>query len=589
MEPDSFKLGVQAARAGDYKTAQTYFIQVVKANPNSEKGWLYLGHCLAEPELRKECYQKVLKLNPYNPDAHKALSSLNQPNLSQKMNPYAEVRRPAPQPPAAIAKPAPPVSAVKSKKRSRAITLVLSGCGVSLILCLGLFFVVALMPKNSSSQALSSQTPPTPTTQSTTPDLDAAALPAPAASTGAGKVCLGFERQGVACLDERGWQTYTKDNSELPDTFINAGDICPDGSLAIAHNDGFSLVHDQQWEQLPLLGEGFGIATDLACDKDNHIWATHLKGVSRYVDGAWQTFGKDLLMRDATGNDELHVIAAPDGAIWVQTPRSVARFANEAWTIFQPSQGFTGDPTFTAITLDATGRPWVGYINGIAVYDNGNWRQFASGDPKIPHKISLDARGWFWMSIYSEGLTIFDGQTWTTYSQKTQSLPSNTINALAADTLGRVWVGTANGLSVFDGSQWLTYTMDNSDLLDQQISFVALEKDGPTLPPLVEKPKGSVAGQFPLRYKHVELCAELVLGTFTGETPCAKRQAFHMVTTTDESGNFVFENVPPGSYYIYAETNQGWAKLTEDYSSTPRIIQVKPGERYDLGKLEISR
>jgi hypothetical protein len=62
-----------------------------------------------------------------------------------------------------------------------------------------------------------------------------------------------------------------------------------------------------------------------------------------------------------------------------------------------------------------------------------------------------------------------------------------------------------------------------------------------------------------------------------------------MVTTTDESGNFVFENVPPGSYYIYAETNQGWAKLTEDYSSTPRIIQVKPGERYDLGKLEISR
>jgi len=45
METDAFKLGVQAARAGDYKTAQTYFIQVVKANPNSEKGWLYLGHC----------------------------------------------------------------------------------------------------------------------------------------------------------------------------------------------------------------------------------------------------------------------------------------------------------------------------------------------------------------------------------------------------------------------------------------------------------------------------------------------------------------------------------------------------------------
>ena len=43
MADELFRSGVQAARDGDFAKAQAYFIQVVQANPNSEKGWLYLG------------------------------------------------------------------------------------------------------------------------------------------------------------------------------------------------------------------------------------------------------------------------------------------------------------------------------------------------------------------------------------------------------------------------------------------------------------------------------------------------------------------------------------------------------------------
>ena len=77
MDQDFFKLGVQAANAGDYQKAQAYFIRVVQANPNSEKGWLYLGHCLSDPGKKIDCYKKVLRINPSNLEAQNALSALS--------------------------------------------------------------------------------------------------------------------------------------------------------------------------------------------------------------------------------------------------------------------------------------------------------------------------------------------------------------------------------------------------------------------------------------------------------------------------------------------------------------------------------
>ena len=76
MADELFRSGVQAARDGDFAKAQAYFIQVVQANPNSEKGWLYLGHCLPDQPKREYCYRRVLKLNPANQEAEKALAAL---------------------------------------------------------------------------------------------------------------------------------------------------------------------------------------------------------------------------------------------------------------------------------------------------------------------------------------------------------------------------------------------------------------------------------------------------------------------------------------------------------------------------------
>ncbi len=605
MDQDFFKLGVQAARAGDFKTAQTYFVRVVQANPNSEKGWLYLGHCLADPEKRITCYQRVLKLNPYNQEAQKALAALGQPyyppqespqevyyrqppepvqpKYSQETNYEAYYSQPEPVQPAAEAQPAPPARAAKTQKSPLNTVMVIIGSVVGLVACLCIALVVlSRMSPKTQAQALPTPTPTPPSL----PGLDAASLPAPAAPTGAGRVCLGFWDQGVACLDESGWQTYSTANSELPTDSVEAGIFCPDGRLAIAHYKGISLVQDQQWEQIPELGEGYGMARYLACDKDGQIWAAHYKGVSRYVSGAWQTYNIGLLATVELPNEYVNrIFATPDGKIWALTARSVALFADDKWTIFQKGQGLPEAPS--ALVLDAAGRPWIWDRNGVAVYDNGSWRHFVASAPVGAAFFSLDARGWLWQGVYDMGLAAFDGETWSSYSRETKSLSTDKIYALTTDSLGRVWVGTTYGLSVFDGSQWQTYRMDNSDLVDNRIGFIVVERDGPVLPPTADKEAGSVTGKLPLRGKRVEICAEAVDDTFFGETPCAG-QPFSLSTRSDEEGYFVFENVPAGFYYLFGETNNGWAKLIDEIGFGERIL-VKAGEQYDLGQLQITQ
>lgn len=113
-----------------------------------------------------------------------------------------------------------------------------------------------------------------------------------------------------------------------------------------------------------------------------------------------------------------------------------------------------------------------------------------------------------------------------------------------------------------------------------------VERDGPTLPPPVDKEKGSLTGTLPLRNKRVELCLDYVADDFSGETPCAD-QLFHMLTQTDQQGVFTFENIPAGYYSVVAETNTGWAKFYEKSGS--ELVLIQAGEQRDLGELTITQ
>ena len=428
----------------------------------------------------------------------------------------------------------------------------------------------------------------TPTEAPPRPEVE----PATVASQGAGILCAG-SGNGLSCLNENGWQIYTNENSGLPNNYLYAGAVCPDGQIAVAHISGVALFDGATFQPIPEL-DNSASPDGIACDTDGGIWVAHFQGVSHYANGQWTTYGPENLASGESANELVYdVEVAPDGKVWVVTSRSVASFENDTWTVFQEGQGFSESRFFNALTLDAKGRPWAGHSNGVDVFENGVWQSFELTDYNTPETIGIDSKGQAWLGTLSAGAYLFDGNTWTQHDRASERLMSNHVTSISADSGGRVWLGTTYGLTVFDGTNWQTFLMSNSGLGDNDIEFVIVTKDGPALPALEEKDKASLTGTIqkadgtPLADARVEICVETLASTFSGDTPCSE-QPFSLSTTTDANGAFLIENVPAGYYVIVAKTGDGsWAQLTDQFGITSERSLIQAGEAHNIGTLTL--
>jgi ligand-binding sensor domain-containing protein len=68
----------------------------------------------------------------------------------------------------------------------------------------------------------------------------------------------------------------------------------------------------------------------------------------------------------------------------------------------------------------------------------------------------IDGAMWFG----SEGVTLYDGAAWTTFTTD-DGLAGATVQAIAIDDRTRTWIGTQSGLSIWTGSAFFNLTTDN--------------------------------------------------------------------------------------------------------------------------------
>lgn len=415
-------------------------------------------------------------------------------------------------------------------------------------------------------------------------------------SQGAGIACLATSHAGLICLGENGWKNYTTENSSLPDNQIRALTTCPNGSLAIAHYNGISLFDGANWSHIPK-PPTVGSIDQVACLEKTQIWVTQYKNISRYQLNNWTVYPTEKIAPEIESNELVYGLDADSrGNIWVAQLNSLSFASDNIWETYTTGKGWNETLFISSLYVDEQDQPWVAHNNGIMTYQENQWVSINYGSGSFSaNGITLGANQSVWVSARGKGLQQLQNGLWTNYNVKSQALSSNTVTALVSDSQGRVWAGTSYGLSVYDGSTWRTYRMDNSDLADNSITGIAISKDGPALPELLDpKPLATFKGILqqpdgsPLTNKKVELCVEDFLYRITTESPCISEQAVLVTTETDAQGQFQFSEVPTGYYHLAIQTKENeWHTIRGKFKINAEWFYLPAGETTDAGTLAV--
>ena len=162
------------------------------------------------------------------------------------------------------------------------------------------------------------------------------------------------------------------------------------------------------------------------------------------------------------------------------------------WVSYTHENSDLPEGVVSAIAFDNEDRAWIGTNNGLSVFDGTTWRTYSEKEMGfIPQRfhvftitcLAVGSDGRMWVGTNS-GLAVFDGTVWKTYTPENSNIPGKDIYALAVDQQGRIWLGAdkyfiddrAENISVFDGKTFTNYTRADIGLSDQVINTIALDQ-----------------------------------------------------------------------------------------------------------------
>jgi len=236
--------------------------------------------------------------------------------------------------------------------------------------------------------------------------------------------------------------------------------------LFTPYSHGLYEYDGQQYEQL--IPDFYGIGGVLE-DSLGRIWATRGNGLD-FIDeeGDWTSFfpGDSPLTGGDTGS--LKVDPLDPGYIWCVTPFAVVHTDGVDWSVYERTMFGYPSPTdgniLRCVAPAMDGTVWFGVAGagngGLFHFDpvSGDYSKFspAGGDPMPSDDVEVvdiapDGTVWFntfdLTYPYPGGVTQTDGQSWTTYSQGSSSLPHNQVTDIRSRTVPggyEVWIATAS-------------------------------------------------------------------------------------------------------------------------------------------------
>jgi tetratricopeptide (TPR) repeat protein len=68
---------VTAIESGDKERGKQLLVQLLKRDEDHQSAWLWMTHCVAERDVKRECFERVLEINPDNEYAIRGIKRLD--------------------------------------------------------------------------------------------------------------------------------------------------------------------------------------------------------------------------------------------------------------------------------------------------------------------------------------------------------------------------------------------------------------------------------------------------------------------------------------------------------------------------------
>jgi hypothetical protein len=79
---------IEAAKQGDNQKAVAFIKQVLNSNPNDVDAWLVLAAVVDDPQRKRQCLNRVLKLDPVNMMAREELEEMDRAEMGELVSPF---------------------------------------------------------------------------------------------------------------------------------------------------------------------------------------------------------------------------------------------------------------------------------------------------------------------------------------------------------------------------------------------------------------------------------------------------------------------------------------------------------------------
>jgi hypothetical protein len=151
-------------------------------------------------------------------------------------------------------------------------------------------------------------------------------------------------------------------------------------------------------------------------------------------------------------------------------------FDGQTWKVIE--SGGWGYGTPDAIACDENHGIWLAHFDGVSHFDGQSWTNYSAGElatgestNQLLEGIAVAPDGKVWVAT-ANSVAVFDGSQWTIFQQGQGFTGKLYIEKLAIDPQGNVWIGHSMGIEKYDGKQW-THVSDPGISVVRNLAFDA--------------------------------------------------------------------------------------------------------------------